>query len=235
MATRRTTAKTTAPAPAPSPATPPAPVTTFEVDSAGTLSMANFQEAELRSEFYEDVATSWSDSPQALADAMDDCEPLAWAVHSIYTDFRDQLEADAYQAQTAGAAQKARHVALVARLQRLPEEPYDGAQPWLIALATPEFEAFVVPEIERWFASPPDWSFEADHLPRTATGQGAALLFFQGMDPHKRAALNVRIVEGEHPGSTYYAAELRGSVDAANQAAVTNGVPVCFARASVDR
>ena len=38
------------------------------------------------------------------------------------------------------------------------------------------------------------------------------------------------IVEGEHPGSTYYAAELRGDIDVANRAAEAAGLRVRFVK-----
>ena len=40
--------------------------------------------------------------------------------------------------------------------------------------------------------------------------------------------LGVDVIEGEHPGSTYYAAELRGDIDEANRAAKKIGLPVRF-------
>lgn len=81
---------------------PAHPITEFEVSDGGTLRMANFAEAETRADFYEHIADFWSRSAQRLADAMDECQPLAWAVHSIYSDFRDELEADLRDAQGAG-------------------------------------------------------------------------------------------------------------------------------------
>jgi hypothetical protein len=41
-------------------------------------------------------------------------------------------------------------------------------------------------------------------------------------------ALGIKIVEGEYPGSTYYAAELMVAVEAANVVAGRLGVPVRF-------
>jgi hypothetical protein len=211
--------------------TPPSiiePVTEFEVDSGGTLKMAGFQEAETRADFYEDVANDWSCSPQALSDAMDRCQPLAWAVHSIYTDLRDELSADVLEAQSAGSGQKRRLTALKARLRAMPEEPEVGAEAWLLALTTREFDDWVTPEIEKWFDSEPAWSFEDDYLPQTGTAQGAAMEFFQSMDADKVEVLGVVIVEGEHPGSSYYAAELTGEIDLANKAAADANIPVRF-------
>jgi hypothetical protein len=40
--------------------------------------------------------------------------------------------------------------------------------------------------------------------------------FFQEMDGKMLDALGVVIVEGDHPGSTYFAAELRGVMEDAN-------------------
>ena len=206
-------------------------VTEFEVDSGGTLSMLGHYQPETRAEFYEDVAEYWSGSPQALADAMDECQPLAWAVHPVYSGFRDELSSDVQEAQKAGTGHKKRLAALQARLRTMPEEPEDGVEAWLLALTTREFEEWVTPEIEKWFESPPDWAFEDDYLPQSGTAQGAAMEFFQSMDVDQLDALGIDVVEGEHPGSTYYAAELRNDIDQANRAAQQAGIPVRFVAA----
>ena len=205
-------------------------LTEFEVDDSGTLTMANFWEPKIRSEFYEPVYESWSGSPAHLAEAMDDCEPLAWAVHSIYTEVRDEIQAALNEITETSGAFKRRTAALRARLKAMPEEPEDGVEDWLLALTASEFEDRVVPEIEQWFASTPNWNWEDDHLPRDGTAQGAALEFFQNMDGDALDALGVTIVEGEHPGSTYYAAELTGDVEVANKAATEAGIAVRFKR-----
>jgi hypothetical protein len=48
------------------------------------------------------------------------------------------------------------------------------------------------------------------------------------MDREKRELLGVNIIEGEHPGSTYYAAEFHGDVEEANAIAAAEGIPVRF-------
>ncbi len=209
---------------------PAEPITEFEVTEGGTLRMADYAEAETRAEFYEDVADRWEGSPQDLSDAMDDCQPLAWAVHSIYSDFRDEIVADIGAAETDAKHNKRRIAVLKERLKKLPEEPEEGASDWLLGLTTSEFEANVVPQIQEWFSEPPDWNFEDDYLPQTGTAQGAALEFFRSMDANSVDLLGVDIVEGEHPGSTYYAAELRGDIEAANTAAISCGLAVRFVR-----
>ncbi len=69
------------------------------------------------------------------------------------------------------------------------------------------------------------------YLPESGTAQGAALAFFRRMAVDDLETLGVDVVEGEHPGSTYYAAELRGDIDEANRAAEAAGIPVRFVAA----
>ena len=206
--------------------------TEFEVDSSGTLTLAGFWEPKIRSEFYESVYESWSESPAHLVGAMDDCEPLAWAVHSIYTEVRDEVQSDLNGPGRSWGAFKKRTKALKSRLQAMPEEPEEGVEDWLLSLTSSEFETRVIPEIEQWFGHPPDWTWEDDHLPRDGTAQGAALEFFQSMDGDTIDLLKVEIVEGEHPGSSYYAAELTCDIDEANKSAADAGIPVRFKKSS---
>lgn len=204
------------------------PVIDFDVNSSGTLSLSNFTELETRAEFYDSVSGSWSQSPASLAEAMDECPPLAWAVHSIYSGIREEIQFD-FDATTgqSGILEK-RSNALKARLNAMPEEPEEGAESWLLTLTNSEFEDHVVPEIEEWFNSSPDWNWEDDYLPKDSTAPGAALQFFQRMDGEHLDVIGVVIVEGDHPGSTYYAAELEIDLETANKAAIKAGIPVRF-------
>ena len=207
------------------------PITVFEVSKGGTLCVSNYTEAETRADFYDYVASLWSRSQKDLAYAMAECLPLAWAVHSIYSEFRDEIEAELQDAQDAGGGNKRELVDLEARLQAMPEEPEEGAEDWVLSLSTKEFGERLAPEIETWFAEPPDWNTEDDYLPESGTAQGAALEFFRDMPGDALDTLGVDIVEGDRPGSTYYAAELRGDMDRANRAAEAAGIPVRFVAA----
>jgi hypothetical protein len=202
-------------------------VTKFEVDPGGALSIANYKEANTRAELYEDVVSYWSD-PLGLSEAMTNCEPLAWAVHSIYSEIRSELEADVVAAQKGHSKNRKRRTALQARLRSMPQEPTVGVQPWLLTLTSREFDAWISPEIEKWFEKEPDWVFEDDYLPKTATAQGAALEFFLSMDRDQLEMLGVQVIEGDFPGSSYYAAELGVDISKANRAAKKAGIPVRF-------
>ncbi len=72
------------------------------------------------------------------------------------------------------------------------------------------------PEDYEWFDS------------RGGSAQGAATAWFDCLDYGDLHQLGIRIAEGDHPGSSYYAAELRGSVEAANAAARTLGLSCRF-------
>lgn len=204
------------------------PVIEFEVDSDGTLRMAGHVEPKTNAELYEDVAADARRSPHALANAMDLCRPLAEEVHSLYEVIRDELSADISEAQKAGAGHKKRLSALQKRLRAMPEEPEEGVAAWLRALTTREFHHWVVPEIERWFGSAPDWRIEEEYLPQTATARGAAMEFFESMGGDELETLGVDLIEGEHPGSSYHAAELSIDIDEANRAAAEAGIAVRF-------
>ena len=206
-------------------------ITEFDVNSSGSISLSNFPEFETRSDFYDSISGSWHQSPVDLAEAMDECPPLAWAVQSIYSEIREEIQSslDAISKQSGVLAKRTN--ALKARLKGMPEEPEQGVESWLLSLTNSEFEDQVVPEIEKWFNSPPNWNWEDDYLPKNSTSQGAALEFFQRMDEDDLDAIGVVIVEGEHPGSTYYAAELEVELDIANKAAAEAGIPVRFNRA----
>ena len=205
-------------------------VTEFDVDGYGTIKLANFAEPETRSEFYESVADFWSESTAGLVDAMDECEPLAWAVQSIYDGIREEVQSDLDGISGDSGTLKKKSAALKARIKRMSEEPEEGAEAWLLSLTTSEFQVLVKPQIEEWFDSPPDWSWEDDYLPREGTSQGAALEFFNCMNGEDLDAIGVVIVEGHPPGSTYYAAELTVDIEAANKAAANTGIPVRFKR-----
>ena len=103
-------------------------ITEFEVGSSGTLTVADFREPQTRSDFYESVSDSWAESPAHLANAMGECKPLAWAVHAIYTELRDEIQADLDGIAHSSGISKKRALALKARIKTMPEEPEDNAE-----------------------------------------------------------------------------------------------------------
>ena len=93
--------------------------------------------------------------------------------------------------------------------------------------------------VQEWFEEEP-WDDDElspynSEIISPLNGYDAAFkLFLEGDDsydiePNEIAdALKISVIEGEHPGSTYYAAELTMSIDEANQLAKDNNYPIRF-------
>lgn len=209
-------------------------VSEFEVLEGGTLRVAGFIDAETRADFYVyDFGPEWERSPADLAAAMDVCTPLAWEVQSLYGDARDELLGEIDEAEYDEEPDDKRIALLRERLAAMPVEPEEGGKAWLLPVDKEYFSSTVVERIRDWLASPPDWgSYEDDYLLDLGTGQGegAAFAYFRSMDFNSLDTLGVVVVEGDHPGSTYYAAKLRCDIDEANKAAEAAGLPVRFVR-----
>jgi hypothetical protein len=73
-----------------------------------------------------------------------------------------------------------------------------------------------------------EYDWEKANL-RGYSDRGAALAYFRDQFP-ENDLFNIVIVEGDHPGSSYFAAELRIDIAKANARAVAHGIPIRFAR-----
>lgn len=85
--------------------------------------------------------------------------------------------------------------------------------------------------VEDWLAEPIDW-MQSEWIPVRSGAQGAAFGFFEDQPYELLKELGVVIVDGEHPGSSYVAAELRANIEDANAAAERLGLPFRFKRES---
>lgn len=105
---------------------------------------------------------------------------------------------------------------------------YECAEDWCLSRCGRHFSE-LREHMLQWLAEPPDWGCEGDYIFQYATGQEAALRMFRDeIDANVVELLGVVIVEGECPGSSYYAAELRIGIEEANAIAVENRVPLRF-------
>ncbi len=83
-------------------------------------------------------------------------------------------------------------------------------------------------EIQRWLedhADESDWEYADLH---GLSDRGDAMQFFRN-EAEIADLFDITIVEGDHPGSSYYAAELRGDIDEANALAEAQKIPIRFA------
>ncbi len=105
-------------------------------------------------------------------------------------------------------------------------ENADALADWVAGLDMKTFALLAA--VSRWMDDEPDWIWESDYFSAYASGQSAALDFFHALPPDALTTLGVAIVEGEHRGSSYFAAELRIPASKANHAAKTIGLPIRF-------
>ena len=80
---------------------------------------------------------------------------------------------------------------------------------------------------ETWLQQKINWR-DVDYFPKNYSGVAVVKQYFEGLDDKTLYALGVEIIEGEHPGSSYYAAELRHDIDYANQVAREMGLEFRF-------
>jgi hypothetical protein len=197
----------------------------FEISEWGSIIEPGFSDPKVRS----DVFDLWDPrpcSPDQLIREIENFPPLQSAFERRVEDALAELgsEIDALPERSRRRA----------RLERLFEEfsdPDEGWQAWIRHGGTDEVDehwAF----IQLWLDAPVDWS-ECDWFPLDWHGQGHAYRFFRDMDLEVLSALGVVIVEGDHPGNDYFAAELRSDIDEANAKAAELRLPFRFRQEEV--
>ena len=157
------------------------------------------------------------------------CPPLHSHLQSHAEEHLDDVQETLARlsAETEAWPKDGKRAARLAELRELSLQLEDDDDRWKawIALAGPRALQAVVQD---WLDSPLDWS-QSEWFPDEASGQGLAYKYFSEMDGDILDALGIDIVEGDRPGSTYFAAELHQDVDEANEAAARLGLPFRFA------
>ena len=82
--------------------------------------------------------------------------------------------------------------------------------------------------IDDWLSEAPDPCQEWESYYKNGDAQGAACDHFLREDPELMDALGIIVIEGDYPGSSYYAAELHTEVEAANRIAAERGWTIRF-------
>ena len=155
-------------------------------------------------------------------------EGIALKVHALYSRNRDELIASLEEESSKLFPDKKLISNLKRRLKHLPEEPYEGVDHWLSNVDQNDFDKRIAPEIKEWFASEPNWANESEYVQEQSSSQGAAYLYFRDLEFGTLKRLGVSVIEGEFPGSSYCAAELRGTIDEANTHAHELNLDIVF-------
>lgn len=196
---------------------------TFKVGDRTIVDEA-FEEPKLWGDAFDGMSAEWVDESEIEA-----CPPLLSHLQSHADDRFDDLQETLERLSSEAAAwpKDRKKVARLAELRKIStqlESDDDRWKAWIALEGRSALEAVV----QEWLDSPLDWS-QSEWFPDEASAQGLAYKYFLQMDGEILDALGVVIVEGDHPGSTYFAAELRQPLDEANEAAAKLGLPFRFA------
>jgi hypothetical protein len=183
----------------------------FEVDDYGTLSYANFEEPRTRREIY---------NANTVADFNVQRIEAHWSLCVLIQDcFRESIEGCAgfNQSLMSGMAQD------------IDDRVESDWPQWFEQAIGPDRFA-IDTQINAWLDDAPDWDAEGEAIYRNATAQGAAYHYFCSQPREDLEALGIRVIEGDCPGSSYFAAELQLSPEKANAIAIDQDWAIRFVR-----
>ena len=193
----------------------------FEVNDHGTIVESGNDEPEVNCDVYESISVAYLKSPRDVVNEVNSYQELRSHFVSLASDELDQVESDLNDEDLSKPQRKA-----LLKLRAALQDEDEGWQDWVILSGekgVPRFRD----AIEEWLGEPVNW-MATEFWPQGWSSQGRALSFFRDLDFSTTEALGVQIIEGEHPGSSYYAAELRCDITEANATAVALGLPFRF-------
>jgi hypothetical protein len=199
-------------------------LTYFEVNEYGTITDPSVPEPTVRSEVFKDLAPARICSMAKLIDEVEACTPLASYFSRLADERLSEIQEELDDRDNPLGLIERRRLGFLA--ERLRDEPDNGWQDWLQHEGDPGLAGFKE-IIQDWLDDEINWN-ESDWFDSDWSRQSASLHFFSCLDCDVNEALGVVIVEGEHPGSSYYAAELRADMEQANEAAQALGFDFRF-------
>lgn len=192
----------------------------FTVDKYGTISEADFKKPKINRDIFDNISIQRLTTPENIIDEIEYYDALVERFRWLARDERKSLLRRIEQ-QESRDNRELRRMKLVAK--KLEDED-DGWKEWIEIEGNegaPRFGKLIVD----WLAAPIEWQ---EDMPDNADAQGSAKRFFEREESATLEKLGVSIVEGEGPGSTYYAAELNRKVEEANEIAMKLGLSYRF-------
>lgn len=199
-------------------------VVIFEVGEYGTLTVHGQAEPQRNRDVFTGIDPDRLTSAEDLIDAIESVTPLLAKIETLAQDTIDDLEAESCCEQNEPSDCEA----MQDQLHRIGSLPGEQWQAWLRSLdkaGLKDARQFVVD----WLGMDVDPEDVAS-FPAGSSPQSSALLYFEQLDSETLDALGVTLIYGDHPGSSYFAAELRVDVDSANRIAVDWGIEARFVR-----
>lgn len=196
--------------------------TIFEVDEYGALRQRGVPYPKTHADLYPEVDPS--DIRQAVdaVELIDRHPGLAARVQQLIQDELDDIQQALGQFPPGSPAATMVQDRVDALAERV-----DDCGAWVKDLL-PHQLGPIRRQVEDWLRSPIDWT--ACEMPMYAGPTGEALAHFEGLPSDLLEELGVRLVHGDHPGSSYSAAELTGDLERANAVATENGLDFRFMR-----
>ena len=181
----------------------------FHVNDSGTISDPSVAEPRINADIFE---FDKYDTVESLISTIERYPPLLYSFQQLASDRSTELSAD----DDADS-----------KLQSALEDMDFGWKEWIRYEGEGGMNWFVTYIDETWLQQSVDWK-DVDSFPPHCSGVGVAKHYFEQLDGKTLDALGIDIIEGEHPASTYYAAELKYDVDYANQRARGLGLDFRF-------
>ena len=215
------------------------PVELF-VNPGGALGFGSAPEPEptTRLEAF-DFDETMLDTPEDLAWAASDLPPLGEEIRRVLDRWREDAQGSPEATQRGTTVEPKGTTpdlspALRRALLELPHdlsdiEDHEDMEALLESLPRPLF-AQLRKHLRAWLLEEPDGPEEHEHFAMWFRPQEGALRHVRDMGLSREVMndIGLRVVEGEHPGSSYYAAELKRPADEANARAQELGVPLRF-------
>jgi len=198
----------------------------FEVNEFDTIVDPSIDEPKFRHQVF-DADLSDRCTPESLVSDIEDCWPLTSRFQELALTELEEARSSLEDDDSLSFFERRRLKRLVKSL----DDEDDGWTAWVMLEGAPGLPKFKQ-VVEDWLASPIEYN-DYEWFPRYSGAQGSAMGFFESLPFETLDALGVVIIEGDHPGSTYYAAELRQPLDAANAAAEELELPFRFQSSSV--
>ena len=192
----------------------------FNVDEYRTITDTGPNNPKLNSDVY-DINVERIKSIEDLIDEVDQYTELQTYFQSLCSNELEQAADD-----LADDGLSPEHRKNEERLKKLFQKSDDDWKAWVKIVGQDGLQR-LKDEIQKWLNDSLDWD-AMEFWPSDWSSQGRALSFFQSMDADVVDALGVVIVEGDHPGSSYFAAELHASFEDANAAAKKLKLPFRF-------
>jgi len=192
----------------------------FAVDQWGTITEPSVSESEKWGDVFS-LGTKHLNTTDDLINEINECQPLINHFQNLAIEELNVLYDELDKSLGILGRKQIQKI-----IHALKSDPDNGWQNWITLQGKPGLDRFKQ-EIDSWLIEPVD-NMQSEWFPLDYGSQGQAKSFFEVLDRDSLKALQVVIVEGEHPGSSYYAAELRQSVDEANAQAELLGFPFRF-------